>query len=152
MIFDHDIWIKTCILIVYHALSVFFGNSRPFIVLVFYPQEFPLQRWRVQFFPWGFDVVCPWFKDTWVYIITQWSCQGYSRVFSVLALQRKFLWVKDEHDKWSTVSKKYWQGMVYNQDTGLDSDVMIKDHTKLDTPTCIKAYCTREKNMRPHII
>ena len=23
------------------------------------------------------------------------------------ALQRKFLWVKDEHDKWSTVSKKY---------------------------------------------
>ena len=39
--------------------------------------------------------------------------------------------------------------MVYNQDTGLDSDVMIKDHTKLDTPTCIKAYCSlRKKNMQ----
>ena len=25
--------------------------------------------------------------------------------------------------------------MVYNQDTGLDSDVMIKEHTKLDVPT-----------------
>ena len=45
-----------------------------------------------------------------------------------------------------------FQKILTHQDTGLDSDVMIKDHTKLDTPTCIKAYCTREKNMRPHII
>ena len=33
----------------------------------------------------------------------------------------------------------------------LDSDVMIKDHTKLDTPTCSKASCMSEIYRCPHI-
>ena len=34
--------------------------------------------------------------------------------------------------------------MVYNQDTGLDSDVMIKDHTKLDATLQIPITATIE--------